>query len=126
MVESKSSLCKSKSEFFQRVIIFVYNQKWNNRNGPKLILFTAMIANDFVVSLRNLDPSTYKIVAVAASNLEAAQKFAKKFGIEKAYGSYLELCQDEEVQLVYVCNINTYHYSSTRMALEHGKVRAPI
>ena len=63
------------------------------------ILSAALIANDFVVSLRNLEPSTYKIVAVGASSLETAQKFANKFGIPKAYGSYLELVRDEEVQV---------------------------
>lgn len=50
------------------------------------ILSAALISGDFVISLRNLDPSTYKIVAVGASNLEAAQKFANQFGIPKAYG----------------------------------------
>lgn len=58
-----------------------------------------MIANDMVVSLRNLSEKDYKIVAVGASNLESAQRFAKKFGIPKAYGSYLELCKDGEVQV---------------------------
>ena len=86
-------------------------------------LSAALIANDFVVSLRNLDPSTYKIVAVGASKLEAAKKFANKFGIPKAYGSYLELCQDDEVQLVYVACINTFHFAAAKLAMEHGKVR---
>ena len=58
-----------------------------------------MIANDMVVSLRNLSDKDYKIVAVGASNLESAKRFASKFNIPKAYGSYLELCKDEEVQV---------------------------
>ena len=49
--------------------------------------------------------------AVAARNKDRAEAFAKKHGIEKAYGSYDELIKDPEVDVVYnpvsflgVCN----------------------
>lgn len=82
------------------------------------ILSAAFISGDFVISLRNLDPSKYAIVAIGASNLEAAQKFAKQFDIPKAYGSYVDLVQDEEVQLVYIANRNLYHYAAAKLAIE--------
>ena len=40
-----------------------------------------------------------QIVAVAARKLEDAQAFALRFSITKAYGSYEELAQDDEIGL---------------------------
>ena len=39
--------------------------------------------------------------AVAARNKDRAEVFAKKYGIERAYGSYDELINDPEVDVVY-------------------------
>ena len=39
--------------------------------------------------------------AVAARDKDRAEVFAKKHGIEKAYGSYDELIKDPEVDVVY-------------------------
>ena len=39
--------------------------------------------------------------AVAARNKDKAEAFATKHGIEKAYGSYDELINDPEVDVVY-------------------------
>jgi predicted dehydrogenase len=41
------------------------------------------------------------VYAVAARNKDRAEVFAKKHGIEKAYGSYDELLNDPEVDVVY-------------------------
>jgi predicted dehydrogenase len=41
------------------------------------------------------------VYAVAARNKDKAEAFAKKHGIEKAYGSYDELINDPEVDVVY-------------------------
>lgn len=40
--------------------------------------------------------------AVASRSLEKAETFAKEHQVEKAYGSYEEMLQDPEVELVYV------------------------
>lgn len=66
-----------------------------------------MISNDFLLSLKGLDPALYKVTAVAvarADQLENAQAFAKKFGIPKAYASYQELARDPDVDLAYIGN----------------------
>jgi len=85
------------------------------------ILSTALISNDFVLSLNQLDSSHYKFVAVAATKLEKAQEFASKFNISKAYGSYEELAKDDEVQLVYVANRNMYHFAASKLMIENKK-----
>lgn len=59
--------------------------------------------------------------AVASRSLEKAQAFAQEWGFEKAYGSYEELVQDPEVELVYVASPHSHHYACAKLCLEHGK-----
>lgn len=59
--------------------------------------------------------------AVAARDLERAEKFAKEYGFEKAYGSYEELVSDPEVQLIYIATPHSHHYEHIKLCLEHGK-----
>jgi predicted dehydrogenase len=59
--------------------------------------------------------------AVASRDMEKAKAFAKKWGISKAYGSYEDMLQDKDVELVYVCTPNSLHYQHMMMCLEHGK-----
>ena len=61
------------------------------------------------------------LYAVAARDLERAQRFAKTHGVERAYGSYEEMLQDQQVQLVYVATPHSHHYQHVMMCLEHGK-----
>uniref|UniRef100_A0A8D0CK83 Trans-1,2-dihydrobenzene-1,2-diol dehydrogenase n=1 Tax=Scleropages formosus TaxID=113540 RepID=A0A8D0CK83_SCLFO len=58
------------------------------------------ISHDFVVAMRTLSPG---VMAVAARKLEDAQQFAKRHGIPKSYGSYEELAEDQEIDVVYLC-----------------------
>ena len=59
--------------------------------------------------------------AVASRDLEKARKFAEKWGIKKAYGSYEEMLSDPGVDLVYVATPHSHHYPHVRLCLEHGK-----
>lgn len=59
--------------------------------------------------------------AVASRSLERAKAFAKEWGFEKAYGSYEELVQDPEVELIYVASPHSHHYACAKLCLEHGK-----
>lgn len=61
------------------------------------------------------------LYAVAARDLERAQQFADTHGVERAYGSYEEMLQDQQVQLVYVTTPHSHHYQHVMMCLEHGK-----
>ncbi len=63
----------------------------------------------------------YEVYAVASRSQEKANAFAKKWNIQKAYGSYEDLVKDEQVDLVYIATPHSHHYDPTRMALEHGK-----
>lgn len=59
--------------------------------------------------------------AVASRDLDKATEFATKNGFEKAYGSYEELVQDDEVELVYIATPHSHHYAHAKLCIEHGK-----
>lgn len=59
--------------------------------------------------------------AIAARDLSRAEAFAAEWGFTKAYGSYEELVNDPDVDLVYIATPHSHHYPHTRLALEHGK-----
>lgn len=59
--------------------------------------------------------------AVASRSLEKAEKFAKEYGFEKAYGSYEELVSDPELDLIYIATPHSHHYEHIKLCLEHGK-----
>ncbi len=59
--------------------------------------------------------------AVASRDYGRAEKFAEQWGFEKAYGSYEEMVQDPEVELVYVASPHSHHYEHARLCMEHGK-----
>ena len=59
--------------------------------------------------------------AVAARSLDRAEAFAQKHGFAKAYGSYKELVEDEEVELIYITTPHSHHFEHMMLCLEHGK-----
>ena len=62
-----------------------------------------------------------ELYAIAGRNAEKAKRFAEEFGIEKYYGSYDELLQDESVQAVYIPLPNHLHLPWVTKALRAGK-----
>ena len=62
-----------------------------------------------------------ELTAIARRSMEKAEAFRKKYGFERAYGSYEELIKDPEVEAVYIPLPNTFHYAWTIKALQHGK-----
>ena len=83
------------------------------------IISAATIVPRFVAGLNESKHS--KAIAIGASSLDRSQKLADKLAIPKAYGSYLEVYQDSEVDVVYIANINDQHFPQIMEALAHGK-----
>lgn len=80
------------------------------------------ISHDFANALTTLSKNEHQVVAVAtARDLSRAQQFAKRFDIPKAYGNYLDLAKDSNVEIVHVGAIHTQHLAVAMMMLEHGK-----
>ena len=59
--------------------------------------------------------------AAASRNKEKALAFANQWQFQKAYGSYEELINDPEVDLIYIATPHTMHYDNARMCIENGK-----
>ena len=62
-----------------------------------------------------------KLIAVGSRTLEKAKDFADKYTIPKAYGSYEELYQDKEIDIVYLATPNSYHANDMIDILNAGK-----
>ena len=61
------------------------------------------------------------LYAVASRKIENAKSFADKYGVENYYGSYEEMLNDPDVDLVYICTPNIFHYEQIKLCLFHGK-----
>ena len=77
------------------------------------------IADKMAEALSPLDEA--EVLAIASRSLEKARQFADERGISRAYGSYEELVEDPDVDLVYVATPHSHHYPHARLALQHGK-----
>ncbi|MFB4197782.1 Gfo/Idh/MocA family protein [Streptomyces carpaticus] len=62
-----------------------------------------------------------EVVAVGSRTPEAARRFAERFGLPRAYGSWRELAEDPEVDVVYVATPHSAHHAAVRTALLAGK-----
>lgn len=83
------------------------------------IISTAQIVPRFVAGVKQ---SNYgEVTAIASRERTKAEQMAKTLGIANAYGSYQELCQDQEIDIVYVATYNKGHYAAAKMALMHNK-----
>lgn len=59
--------------------------------------------------------------AIGSRQQEKANAFAQQWSIAKAYGSYSEVINDPNVDLIYVATPHSHHYDVTRQALMAGK-----
>lgn len=62
-----------------------------------------------------------ELYAIGSKDLARAEAFAKEVGFLKAYGSYEDLYNDPEVELIYVCTPHTEHAQVMKDAIMHGK-----
>ncbi|HKL99718.1 MAG TPA: Gfo/Idh/MocA family oxidoreductase [Mobilitalea sp.] len=83
------------------------------------ILGAGNIAATFATAINYLEAS--KLTAIASRNLDKAKKFADRFHIDKAYGSYEELVQDPEIDVIYIATPHTEHKTNAAMCITNGK-----
>jgi len=84
------------------------------------ILGAGIIANSMAEAINGLDDSVCAY-AVASRDIDRAEAFARKWGFKKAYGSYEEMLNDPEVDLVYVATPHSHHLVHSKMCIDHGK-----
>lgn len=83
------------------------------------ILGPGRIAHSFAKGLKSLEDA--EIVAVGSRDLEKSQEFAKKYSITNAYGSYQDLVNDKDVDIIYVATPHPFHKDCALLCLNAGK-----
>ncbi|MFE9168211.1 Gfo/Idh/MocA family protein [Streptomyces kebangsaanensis] len=83
------------------------------------ILATGGIAAAFTADLVDLPDA--EVVAVASRGEEPARAFAERFGIPRAYGSWKDLAEDADIDVVYVATPHAAHRTAAGLCLEAGR-----
>ena len=84
------------------------------------ILGAAAIAPSAIIAPARLVEGV-EVHAVAARDVHRAEKFARKYGLAKSFGSYGALLADEQIDAVYIPLPNGLHGEWTLRALNAGK-----
>jgi predicted dehydrogenase len=83
------------------------------------ILATGGIAAKFTEDLALLPDAA--VVAVGSRTPAAAQAFADRYGIARAHGSWQDLADDADVDVVYVATPHSAHFEASSICLRAGK-----
>jgi predicted dehydrogenase len=89
---------------------------------PKIkwgIIGLGNIANHFAEELINIADA--ELCAVASRNLDKAQEFAAKYNVAKGYGSYDEIINDPEIDIIYIATPHNSHAEISIQALKNNK-----
>ncbi|WP_369142718.1 Gfo/Idh/MocA family protein [Streptomyces sp. R44] len=92
------------------------------RDAPVLkwgVVAPGWIANYFVEALQKY--TDQKVVAVGSRDAGRARAFADRFGIPSAYGSYAELVEDRDVDIVYIASPHSGHFEQAMQAIDAGR-----
>ncbi|EOS7904470.1 Gfo/Idh/MocA family oxidoreductase [Enterococcus hirae] len=76
------------------------------------------IAHEFA---EHFDQETSELAAVASRTIDKAEAFAQRYHIPKAYGSYQELLNDQEIDIIYIAVPNRQHSQHIMEALAANK-----
>jgi predicted dehydrogenase len=83
------------------------------------IIGGGMMGNAHAAAVRRL--GFVDVVAVAERDQETADKAGKMISIEKTYGDYRKMLEDDEIDVVHVLTPNKFHFQMSKDALEAGK-----
>ncbi|MFH8937589.1 Gfo/Idh/MocA family protein [Streptomyces griseosporeus] len=83
------------------------------------VLATGGIAAAFTADLVDLPDA--EVVAVASRSEASAKTFADRFGIPRAYGDWVSLAADDDVDVVYVATPHAAHRAAAGLLLEAGR-----
>jgi predicted dehydrogenase len=83
------------------------------------ILGCGNIAAKFAGDLKYVADS--ELVAVASRNKSAADEFAKRFSASHSHGSYEDLVNDKDVDVIYVATPHGLHHEHVLLCIENNK-----
>lgn len=94
----------------------------NAETAPSLrwgVLGPGWIAERFVASLQA--HTNQRVTAVGSRDAARAAAFAARFNIPSHHGSYQQLVEDAEIDIVYVASPHPQHHACAVLAIEAGK-----
>jgi predicted dehydrogenase len=83
------------------------------------IMGPGRIAHKFAESVKCIEDA--EITAVASRSIERALEFAKEYGISRAYGSYIDMASDPDIDIIYVATPHPAHFGCALLCLKAGK-----
>jgi predicted dehydrogenase len=83
------------------------------------IMAAGKMAAKFTGGLRLCDNA--ELYAVASRDISRAEKFAATHGFRKYYGSYNELAEDQEVDIIYIASPHSHHHEQVILCLQNKK-----
>lgn len=83
------------------------------------IIATGKISETMTQALRECPNAN--LYAIASRSNSKALTFKDKYSFQKAYSSYEDLVNDNNVDIIYVGTPHVYHYENVRLALKAGK-----
>lgn len=83
------------------------------------IIGAGNIAGTIADTLHKLD--AFEPYAIASRDIDRANAFADEHNIEKRYGSYDELIDDPDIELVYIATPHSHHAKQAKRCIEAGK-----
>ncbi len=83
------------------------------------ILGPGKIAEKFAGDFSDVDNAVLQ--AVGSRSIDRAKDFANRYKIPKAYGNYLELLNDPDVDAIYIATTHNFHKDQSIAAMEAGK-----
>jgi predicted dehydrogenase len=83
------------------------------------ILAPGKMSAKFTNGLKLLD--NVELYAVGSRDKSRAEQFAEDHGFKKSYGSYEELAEDKEVDVIYIASPHSHHLEHTLLCLSNKK-----
>lgn len=83
------------------------------------IIGAGHISSKFAKALNSLENT--ELTAIASRDLIKAKEFANRFHIKKAYGSYDDIINDPEIDVIYIGTPHTEHRSNAELCITNGK-----
>lgn len=77
------------------------------------------IAHTFAKDLKLVEDAT--LTAVASRNISKSKEFGSEYNSKYTFGSYSELFQCDEVDVIYIATPHTFHVDIAIEAMEYGK-----
>lgn len=83
------------------------------------IIGAGRISSTFATALNSMKDT--QLTAVASRDINRAKAFADRFQATRAYGSYNELVQDPEIDVIYIGTPHTEHKENAALCITNGK-----